>query len=63
MIFFDNVVSQLNEEFDSTEDYLGAEIISITNHRLTSGVVEFLTEYSDGDTECHPIDLVIDSQP
>ena len=40
-----------------------AEIISITNHRYTSGVVEFNNEYFDGDTECHPIDLVIDVQP
>ena len=59
----DNIVSQLNKEFDSTWDYLGADITSITSHRFTSGVVEFHTEYSDGDTKWHPIDLVIDIQP
>ena len=41
---------------------MGAEITSITNHRFTSGVVEFHTEYSDGDTEWHPIGRVIDAQ-
>ena len=50
-ICLDNIVSQLNEEFDFTEDYLGDEITSITNHCFTSGMVEFHIEYSDGDTE------------
>ena len=30
---------------------LGTAITSITNHRFTSGVVEFNSEYSDGDTK------------
>ena len=61
-ICFDNIVSQLNEEFDATKDYLGSEITSITSHRFTSGVFEFHTEYCDCDTEWHQINLVIDTQ-
>ena len=47
----DNIVCQFNEDFDSTEDYLGAKLTLITNHRFTSCVVEFHTEYSAGDTK------------
>ena len=44
-----DVAAQLNKSFDESDDYLSAEIVSLLNHRYAAGILEFQTEYSNGD--------------
>jgi hypothetical protein len=59
----DDIATHVNTVFDQGDDYLAAELHSITNHRCLSGVLEFKVEYSNGDLSWHPIDLVKDEDP
>ena len=45
----DDIDSHVNAVFDRGDDYLAAELTSITDHRYLSGVLEFNVEYSNGD--------------
>ena len=49
--------------FDDNEDFLSAELKSITDHRYIAGILEFNLEYTNGDTLWHPIALVKDKNP
>ena len=59
----DDIATHVNTVFDQGDDYLAAELHSITNHRCLAGVLEFKVEYSNGDLSWHPIDLVKDEDP
>ena len=60
---YDNVVSQLNTVFDECDDYLAAELQSISDHRFTTGVLELQVIYTDDTSSWHPIDLIKDEDP
>ena len=49
--------------FDQGDDYLAAELKSITDHRYLSGVLELQVEYTDGELSFHPIDMVKNEDP
>ena len=57
---YDEIASNVNNFFDDSDDYLSAELKSITDHRYLNGILEFEVQYTDGETEWHPIDLVQD---
>ena len=57
------MAAQLNLVFDESDSYLSAEIVLLLNHRYAAGILEFQTEYSNGDKQWHPIDLIKDKDP
>ena len=59
----DDVATHVNTVFGQGEDYLAAELHSITDHRYLTGILELRVEYSNGDQSWHPIDLVKDEDP
>ena len=60
---FNKIVKQLNNVFDDTDEYLSAELKFIINHRSSNSVLEFQVEYTHGDKQHHPIDLIKDNDP
>ena len=54
----DDVVTQINTIFDEKDDYLAAELVAITDNRITTGILELLVEYSNGETTWHPIEMI-----
>ena len=59
---YDEVAAQLNKVFDESDDYLPAEIVSLLNHRYTAGILEFQTEYYNGNKLWNPINLIKDEE-
>ena len=54
----DEIIKQLNNVFDDTDEYLSTELKAIGDHVYSAGVLEFKVEYINGDVMWHPIDLV-----
>ena len=59
----DDIVSQINNQLDETDDVLSAELLSIVDHRYLSGIIELQVKYINGDFSWHPMDLIKDEDP
>ena len=59
----DLLTSHLNSSVDERDDYLLAELTSITSHRIVSGVLELEVEYNNGIHSWYYINLVISEDP
>ena len=57
----DEVAAQLNQVLDESDDYLSAEIESFLNQRYVDDILEIHTEYSSGDNQYYPLDLILDN--
>ena len=60
---FDTITRQLNNVFDDNDDYLSANFKEIIDHRSSNSILELKVEYTDGEVEWHPLNLIEDEDP
>jgi len=58
-----SIATDVNIVFDPDDDFAEEELDSILDHRFLSGILELQVQYSTGDIEWHPLDLVKHADP